>query len=199
VTRLVGGVHGPVGPRAEAFHNHLVLTVAGLPSAQNPDGVWYLDTGLGDALHAPLPLVDGAYRQGPYGLELSRPADGVGDRRLTVEGSVVQQMSWLDAPARQEDFAARHAWLTTSPESGFVRVGTAQRRDAEGADVLRGVVLTRVGGDVPPVELTGRRQWFDALGDVFGLRLTGVPDAVLDRLWQRTLDGHRAWEAAGRP
>lgn len=201
VTRHVGGVHEPAGPNPDAFGNHLVLTVAGLPSEQNPGGDWYVDTGLGDALHAPLPLVTGSWRQGPYGLELSWPADGVGDRRLTVDGSVVSRMSWFDAPARQEDFAARHGWLTTSADSGFVRVGTAQRRDATGADVLRGVVLTRAGGDPAdrPRELTGRREWFEALGDVFGLRFPGAPGAVLDRLWERTVEGHRAWDAAGRP
>ncbi|WP_158220567.1 arylamine N-acetyltransferase [Kineosporia sp. A_224] len=201
VTRHVGGVHEPAGPNPDAFHNHLVLTVAGLPSAENPDGVWYLDTGLGDALHTPLPLLTGFWRQGPYGLELSRPADGVGDRRLTVEGSAVSRMSWFDAPARQEDFAARHAWLATSPDSGFVRVGTAQRRDAAGADVMRGVVLGRVGGDPAcrPVELARRPQWFEALADVFGLHFQGVPGEALDRLWERTIEGHRAWDAAGRP
>ena len=39
-------------------------------------------------------------------------------------------MSWTTAPARQGDFEERHTWLSTSPESGFVQVAMAERRDA---------------------------------------------------------------------
>ena len=34
--RHVGGVHGPAGPSADELTNHLVLTVAGLPTEANP-------------------------------------------------------------------------------------------------------------------------------------------------------------------
>ena len=56
VTRHVGGVHGPDGPEPAMLTNHLVLVVHGLPTADNPYGQWYVDAGLGDALHEPLPL-----------------------------------------------------------------------------------------------------------------------------------------------
>ena len=56
VTRHVGGVHGAGGPDEEMMSNHLVLTVSGLPANQNPSGTWYVDAGLGDALHQALPL-----------------------------------------------------------------------------------------------------------------------------------------------
>ena len=45
VTRHVGGVHGPPGPDVEVLTNHLVLTVADLPTDENPSGVWYVDAG----------------------------------------------------------------------------------------------------------------------------------------------------------
>src|SRR5256885_2158064 len=70
VTRHVGGVHGPTGPDEDALTNHLVLTVAGLPSDHNSSGIWYVDVGLGDALHEPLPLRAGTYVQGPFTLSL---------------------------------------------------------------------------------------------------------------------------------
>jgi hypothetical protein len=38
VTRHVGGVHGPDGPDESSRANHLVLTVSGLPSSDNPSG-----------------------------------------------------------------------------------------------------------------------------------------------------------------
>ena len=55
VTRHVGGVHGPEGPSVDALTNHLVLVVHDLADADSPDGRWYVDAGLGDALHEPLP------------------------------------------------------------------------------------------------------------------------------------------------
>ena len=69
-------VHGHVGgvqagePNPNAMGNHLVLTVTGLPSETNPSGTWYVDAGLGDALHEPLPLAPGAYVQDPFHLAL---------------------------------------------------------------------------------------------------------------------------------
>jgi hypothetical protein len=109
-------------------------------------------------------------------------------------------MSWRADRAAIDDFATRHAWLSTSPESGFVRVATAQRRDATGVDILRGLVLTRVGeGAAPADPLTDRGDWFGVLADVFGLRFDGAGAEALDALWARVLATHEAWDAAGRP
>src|SRR3569623_288128 len=72
ILRSLGyAVHGHVGgvqagePDPDAMGNHLVLTVTGLLSEANPGGQWYVDAGLGDALHAPLPLAEGTYAQDP--------------------------------------------------------------------------------------------------------------------------------------
>src|SRR5581483_9585272 len=78
----VGGVHGPGGPQLDELGNHLVLTVTGLPTADHPSGVWYVDAGLGDALYDPLPLATGTYRQPPYQLTLER-YDGAAGWHLT--------------------------------------------------------------------------------------------------------------------
>jgi N-hydroxyarylamine O-acetyltransferase len=201
VTRHVGGVHGQDGPDAGSLTNHLVLTVSGLPTSDHPSGVWYVDVGLGDALHEALPLTEDVYHQPPFRLALDRTSDGVGDWHVTHDpaGSFAG-MSWRAAPASITEFEGRHAWLSTSPESGFVRVATAQRRDGTGVFVLRGLVVSRVGeGTAPSDALTERDEWFAVLGDVFGLRFDGVPAEMLDALWERTLTGHLAWDAAGRP
>ena len=79
VTRHVGGVHGPGGPDVNVLTNHLVLTVRGLPSDDNPPGVWYVDAGLGDALYEAMPLRAGGYEQAPFHLVLDEMEDGVGD------------------------------------------------------------------------------------------------------------------------
>src|SRR5262249_57792506 len=82
VTRHVGGVHGPAGPDPEALTNHLVLTVSHLATAEHPSGVWYVDVGLGDALHEAVPLVAGPIDQGPFRLRLDETLDGVGGWHL---------------------------------------------------------------------------------------------------------------------
>jgi arylamine N-acetyltransferase len=198
VTRHVGGVHREGSPYADSMTNHLVLTVAGLPTDENPSGEWYVDAGLGDALHEPVPLVEGRFHQEPFDLSLERTDDGVGDWHLTHDpaGSFAG-MSWRERVASMDEFVERHRWLSSSPESGFVRVATAQRRDATGADILRGLVLTRVGaGASNSKPLTNRAEWFAALADVCALRFDRSEPDMLDRLWERCLAAHRAQEAS---
>jgi arylamine N-acetyltransferase len=89
-------------------------------------------------------------------------------------------------------FSERHAYLSTSPQSGFVRVLTAQRRHATGVDILRGLVLTRVDGEQRVVRVIDRpREWLDVITDLFGLRLD-VPPAALESLWAKVVVAHEA-------
>ncbi|HEY5012135.1 MAG TPA: arylamine N-acetyltransferase [Acidimicrobiia bacterium] len=201
VRRHVGGVHGGAGPDAESAGNHLVLTVSGLPTGESQSGIWYVDAGLGDALHEALPLAAGAYVQEPFRLVLEELPGRVGEWHLTHDpaGGFVG-MGWTTTDAKRGEFTSKHQWLSTSPDSGFVQVAMAERRDATGVDVIRGLVLTRIGRDASSGEpLTQRDEWFAVLTDVFDLRFDGSAPEALDRLWSRTLAGHRAWEAADRP
>jgi hypothetical protein len=76
----------------------------------------------------------------------------------------------------------------------------AERRDATGVDVVRGLMLSRVARDGLASEtLTDRDDWLAALRDVVGLRLDGLGPDALDPLWTRVVAAHEAWEAAGRP
>jgi N-hydroxyarylamine O-acetyltransferase len=195
VTRHVGGVHGPDGPSADALTNHLVLTVSDLPSDDNPSGEWYVDVGLGDALHDTVPLAESMFTQGPFTLSIERTDDGVGDWHLTHDPlGTFPGMSWRSLPATIDEFADRHVVLSTSPDSGFVRIASAQRRDAEGVDIMRGLFLSRVGrGGAPPRALTERDDWFGALADVFDLPLDHVDAAALDVLWARVRTAHDAF------
>lgn len=201
VTRHVGGVHRTEGPGEEELTNHLVLTVEDLPTDENPSGVWYVDAGLGDALHQVLPLMAGEYRDGPFRLVLDTLTEGTANWHLAHDPlGGFAGMSWRSTPARIDEFAERHEWLSTSPDSGFVRVATAQRRDATGVDVIRGLVLTRIGpGTAPSEPLDDRDDWFGALADLFDLRFESLPHERLDALWANQLEAHRAWDAAGRP
>ena len=70
------------------------------------------------------------------------------------------------------------------------------RRDATGVDHLRGCVLTRSDGTtVTQRDITDSEEWFDALADVFGMRLPGIGDVAQERLWKRVWEQHVAWTA----
>lgn len=200
VARHVGGVHGPDGPEEGAMTNHLVLTVSGLPAADNPSGTWYVDVGLGDALHEPLPLRAGTYVQGPFTLVLDETPNGVGDWHLTHDpAGSFSGMAWRSESTDMPAFADRHEFLSTSPESGFVKILSAQRREANGVDILRGLTLTRVGDGASTRTLETQADLESVLGDVFRLDIARIDRSALDDLWPRVHASHVEWVAAGRP
>ncbi|GAB1643126.1 arylamine N-acetyltransferase family protein [Krasilnikovia sp. MM14-A1259] len=194
VTRHVGGVQGTAEVPAGASANHLVLTVSGLPSPAAPGGRWLVDLGMGDGLHEPVPLTAGDHRQGPfrYGLRPSVAEPGGWRFDHDPRGSFLG-MDFRAAATPMAAFAAKHAHLSTSPESGFVRVATVQRRDSSGADVLRGLVLTRVGDADTRTVLDDPGDYFAALADVFGLTLDDVTPAERGALWRRLSTAHERW------
>ena len=192
VTRHVGGVHGPDGPTDHDYTNHLVLTVSDLS-----DETWYVDTGLGDALHEPVPLRTGTYRQGPIEFRLERldATDGwhfVHDPHGSFTG-----MAWHPGATAMGAFADRHEWLSTSPESGFVRVLTMQRRDADALDILRDLTLTHLTCDGPAIStIETEAEWHAVFGDVFRIDVNRLPPDLIAALWPRRRSAHEAWLAA---
>ena len=194
VTLHRAGVQNHAVQQAGIFRNHLALTVTGL--SDDPDTPWLVDVGLGDALHEPLPLREGMYTQGPftYALRPSEVAPGgwrlEHDRRGTFRG-----MDFDPASAAMSDFAERHAFLSWSPESGFVRAFVAQRRDARGVDILRALTLSRIGDadPGPRTVLDSPASWFAALADIFGLTLNDVTALDRDRLWRKVVGQHEAF------
>jgi N-hydroxyarylamine O-acetyltransferase len=194
----VGGVQPHTEPEpVGATANHLALTVHRLPAPECPDGVWLVDAGLGDGPYEPLPLRPGRYRQGPFTYGLTRSAIVEGGWRFThdPEGCFTgMDFAWPEAtPA---DFADQHEYLSTSPESGFVGKPVAIRRDAAGAEVLRGCVLTRLDASGRrEVQIDTQAHWFAALADLFGLTLEDVDGRERADLWRRVRTAHEAWLA----
>jgi N-hydroxyarylamine O-acetyltransferase len=200
VTRHVGGVHGPDGPSGEEMPNHLVLSVSGLPSDDHPSGEWYVDVGLGDALHEPLPLRAGTYVQEPFTLRLDEATNGIGDWHLTHDprGSF-PGMSWWSAPATMDAFTDRHRFLSTDPKSGFVKVLAVQRREADRVHILRGLTFSRVGNVAMQRDIESRDDLVDTLADVLLLDVRALEGPRVDALWSHLATSHEAWIAAGRP
>ena len=197
VTRHLGGVQRIAEEGARVNGGHMALTVSGLPDETCPDGVWFVDVGLGSALHESVALREGALRQGPFAYQLRR-SDAVarGWRFDHDPRGFFVGMDFRDEAAAIGDFAPMHEYFSTSPESGFVRVAIAQRRDAEGADLLRGLILSRVGSAPSEVLVESQVDWFEALADVFGLTLADVGEAERRQLWLRVARAHEEFERA---
>ncbi|GAA0949018.1 arylamine N-acetyltransferase family protein [Nonomuraea longicatena] len=185
VVKHAGGVQGH-GDEPEVTDSHLALTV------RLPDGEWLVDLGLGDALHEPIPLEEGTYRQGPFvfGLRRSEVAPGGWRFEHDPAGSFVG-MDFEPTPTTMSRFIAKHHELST--ESHFTRVAVVQRRDATGVDLLRGLVFDRVGDRTHRVTLASRQDYVDTLADVFGLHLAPEDRPVL---WERVRAAHENWLAA---
>jgi arylamine N-acetyltransferase len=200
VTRHVGGVHGPVGATEQEMANHLVLTVTDLPTDAHPEGTWYVDAGLGDALHEPAPLAVGPVVQPPFSMRLDQTPGDIGDWHLTHDtAGGFAGMAWRSGPATIDAFREKHEWLSTAPESGFVRVLTVQQRDATGVDILRGLVLTRVGDGASSIDIATQAELEDVLSDLFHLDLTTVEPELMSAMWDRFHREHARWLDAGRP
>jgi N-hydroxyarylamine O-acetyltransferase len=185
------------GPPGSQRANHLALTVHGLPSEDCPSGAWFVDVGLGDALHEPLPLHEGDYAQASFRYRLRRSEVETDEWRFDHDrrGSFVGA-DFRAGRATQADFAERHIYLSTSPESGFVTTCSVQRRDATGVDKLTGCVLRRVDGrPSEPLIIDSQKEWFDVLADVFDLPLHDVDGAERAALWSRVRAAHEAWLA----
>jgi len=175
--------------------NHLTLTV------ELDDELWFVDTGLGDALHEPIPLEAGSYEQGPwtYSLTPRRTETGAGGWQFLHDPAAgsFTGMLFEERIARLDDFVARHDWMETDPASNFVRKFDVYRRDALGVDHLRGLVLSRrTAAGLAEREITSKAEWFAVLADVFALHLADVPEDEKDLLWRNVKVKHEEWTAA---
>lgn len=193
VTRHLGGVDADPGSRAVSG-DHLALTV------RVGGGAYFVDTGLGDGPHEPLPLRAGAYERGRfrYVMERLEPLEGEGPGwTYRNPGGPMPRVNFRDAPAVTADFAAMHTRLSSAAESPFVRNFALLRRDAEGVDVLRGRVLSRIdpARGTSQRELAGPEEFRAAIEGVFGRRLDGLTPEDRAALWAAACRAHEAWQA----
>ncbi len=200
VSRRRGTVQPPDAPPGQLL-NHLVVLVHGLPTSANPEGTWWAEVGFGDGSTRPLAFRAGRAEDPPHAYALEPSPVYAGGWRMRQEerggGVAIIDVDTQAPPAAE--LAAAHERLSTSPESGFVRTATFQRRDARGVDVLRARTLSRVErGATQTTLLADQGEWFGALADVFGLPLSDVDAAERRALWQRVSAQHEAWAASDR-
>ena len=180
---------GPVG-------NHLGLT------ATVDGGRWLLDVGLGDGPTEPLPLAGGTYEQEgfSYRLEPSPLAPGGWRLHHDPNGSWPLVDVAGEPASSPEDFAEMHTVLSTSTESGFVRIPAVMRRRAGTLEILRGCVFgTNDGSERRARDVETGEEWWAIVTDHFGLDYGGIEPAARAELWERAHAAHEAWDAAGRP
>jgi N-hydroxyarylamine O-acetyltransferase len=192
----IGGVQGHPDAKPNVGGNHLALTVVDLPSDTNPSGEWFIDAGLGDGPHGPMPLRTGTYVQGPHTYRLRPSEVAPGGWRFDADSTMsLHGMDFLPGEATPADLRAEHERLQSAPGSSFVRTLVAFRRDATGVDFLRGRVLKRLGRNENTAELTTRADWQSCLADVFSLPLSDVDEPRKVELWEKVTAAHEAWLA----
>ncbi|WP_406050692.1 arylamine N-acetyltransferase [Kribbella sp. NBC_00889] len=164
--------------------SHMVLTVSGL--VEDPNQVWMVDAGLGEALVHPLPLEECSVYQEPYKLRL-RPSEKVDGWRLDHDPRAnMIGMDFESAAVGLDAFAAQHANLSTNPNSAFRRLASAFRRKPSSVVVLRSVGLSETFADrIDTTIIESLTDYFAVLADVFLLPLPHYTQADRDQLWRR--------------
>lgn len=189
-------VHGTAGPERIKLENHVAIIAEGLPCENNPDGRWWVDVGLGDALHKQMPLMNASVNQGgmQFGME-AVGENGVGDWHLIADTSCwIAGVNMAEQPSSMSEFEDRHHFNMYSPESGYAKVVTAQLRKPHGKTILRGCVLTKTDGEVVTTHTSrSLTEWQEVLGDEFGLTFENVPEASLKKLWVKVQKIHEEW------
>ena len=189
VQRRFGHVWTAPEARATPALNHLVLLVT-------IDGRrWWPDLGLGDGFRDPVEVVAGPVRQGPFGYEVCEVRGEQWSFRHDPAGSFAGVDVHARAPAPDE-VAAAHRTLSTPPDGRFTRVLVVQRRDAAGAEGLRGIRHQRAGERAFARDLRGYDDWRAVLASL-GVSLSGATEQELRDLHARMRAGHQEWLAAG--
>jgi N-hydroxyarylamine O-acetyltransferase len=135
VTRTAAGVMRETSGDA-ALGNHLTLQV------MLPEGLYLADVGFGDGPLEPVALKAHDFTDGRFPFALSQPEDSWW-RFHNPQGGA-KSFDFQLAPADEQLFAIKCAWLQTDNDSGFVQNLVCQRHTPEGLTVLRGRMLRRI-------------------------------------------------------
>ena len=174
---VAAAYQGSPGP--DIMGNHVV----GLVTLQGQ--TWLCDLGLGDALRGPIPLTEGAHRDGPLVFRLERLPGG-NWRFWNHDAGDPSNFDLDPGPADMGLVQRKHDALMADPASSFRLNFQAMRMGATGSTVIYGRVLRRTtqAGIVKSL-ITGPAELEEILATEFGL--TGLP---MTPLWPRILARH---------
>jgi arylamine N-acetyltransferase len=195
LTRHLAGVqgrHAAVPPGANG--NHLGLTA-------RVDGVtWLVDVGTGDGPVEPVPLEAGTYEQEGFLFTVTPSPLTPGGWRLHHD----PRGTWIlfdvaSCSVTTAAFGDMHVKLSTSPDSGFVRLAAVMRRTAAHVEILRGCVYTDQNGTTEQQrDVETEEDWWGLVLDHFGLAYGDLTPSERGALWRRVRATHDAWVAGGR-
>ena len=199
VSRRHGHVWTLPEHRDGAELNHLVLVVSGVPTDDNPGGLWWPDAGLGEGFRDPVALLDGPFDDGGFGYAVSG-ASADGWSFTNAPGGSLTGIEVTTRPVAAADVEAAHRELSTPPDGHFARILVVQRRQDTHYDSLRGCVLGRIeAGGREERDVTSYDDWRAALVEQVRVPVDDVPDDTLRALWSSVHASHERWDAAGRP
>lgn len=159
--------------------SHLALRV-------DLDRPYLVDVGFGGSISRPLPLQEGAWRDGPFLVALTKLADGYWRFTERLGEADPFSFDFRDGPADETELARLCAWQGCNAESVFVRNLVAQRRVGDIQMTLRGKVLTESDfAGSTKCELTDADELVTVLRKNFGL---DVPEIA--RQWPAIVARH---------
>ncbi len=138
VMRVCGAVNRPVRGES-AFGNHLLLVISSPTIRESFPGIpwWIADTGFGDGVREPFPLVAGQIRQYGFSYRLEALEDGHW-RFHNHELGGAPNFDFRHEPANEWLLEAQCDWLQSSHESPFVQALVCQRFQPGTIEVLLG-------------------------------------------------------------
>ena len=172
----------------------IALTVTGSRAAVTTGAGWSTPASATPCTK-PIPLVEGESCRGRSRSDVRPSSAEPGGWRFD-HTRPARSASFDYRPVRSqiEELMERHTFLSTSPESGFVRVVTAQRRDSTGVDAsaARSSRERRRPGWHPGADVragVGARS--SAI--VFGMSLAHLAATAITAVWRRICLDHEAF------
>lgn len=188
VTQLSGGVMRE--ERGDAtYGNHLLLRVdldpAKVPSKET-NLCWLADTGIGDGLLEPIPLVEGNHQQRNQTFKLVKldgPTAAQTWRFVNHEGGLPRSFDFINQAADQAELDNSCTTLQSDADSIFRQNLVVQKVSANGCRLLLGKLYTPPNGE--PEILESEAALLAVLTQEFG-----IAQPPCDGLWESVCNRH---------
>ncbi|MCR3750454.1 arylamine N-acetyltransferase family protein [Lentzea californiensis] len=153
---------------------------------------WLADTGIGDAFLEPLPLREGAHRQGRLIYRMERLDMETWRMHHHPQGTM-SSYDFRTRPRELAEFADRAR--NKSADSPFVRVLVAQHHRNDHELALRARTITRTGPHGADRHTLSTLDEFTEALTEFRIPLDDIEPEQLTPLWEKTAHQHEVWLA----